>query len=108
MPLDFLDNKNVSTIITVILGLYIAVLGTGISLKIPGIGTNKPFQGPKLPLFIYNLFDNVIFRIIILFLIFVSGNKNPSVAILIAISYVLTLDYINFQQLRDKIKSSGV
>ncbi len=88
MPFDVLDNENVTTIITVILGLYIALLGADI------------------PHFIHNLFDNVIFRIIVLFIIVVSGNKNPSVAIIIAISYVLTLDYIHFQQLKEKIKNN--
>jgi hypothetical protein len=70
------DNKYVSTAITLGLGLYAALLG------------------PNLPPFVKELFTNTIFRIIVLFLVVVRGNKDPKMAIMIAVAFVLTLDYI--------------
>jgi hypothetical protein len=70
------DNKYISTAITLFLGLYAVLLG------------------PKLPNFVKDLFNNIIFRIFILFLIVVRGNKDPKMSIMIAIAFVLTLDYI--------------
>lgn len=70
------DNKNTHTIIMVALALYIALLG------------------PKLPPVIKKLFTNTIFKIIILFMIVTAGNKHPKVSIMIAVAFVLTLDYI--------------
>ena len=66
------------TIITIFLVIYISLLGT------------------ELPKFIQNLFNNTIFKIIILFIFIYINNKNisPKISILIIISYVLTLDYI--------------
>jgi hypothetical protein len=66
------------TIITIFLVIYISLLGT------------------NLPKIIQNLFNNTIFKILILFIFVYINNENisPRVSILIIISYVLTLDYI--------------
>ena len=80
---EVLDNKYITTSITVILGLYAALLG------------------PNLPLFMHELFNNVIFRIFVLFLVVVSGNKNPKIAIMISVAFVLTLDYVYLQQAKE-------
>jgi hypothetical protein len=73
---EVFDNKYISTTITIALGLYAALLG------------------PDLPPFIKDLFNNTIFRIFILFLVVVRGNQDPKMAIMIAVAFVLTLDYI--------------
>lgn len=73
---EVFDNKYVSTAITVALGLYAALLG------------------PELPQFVKDLFNNTIFRIFILFIVVVRGNQDPKMAIMIAVAFVLTLDYI--------------
>jgi len=73
---EVFDNKYVSTGITIALGLYTALLG------------------PELPQFVKDLFQNTIFRILVLFLIVVRGNKDPKMAIMIAVAFILTLDYI--------------
>lgn len=73
---EILDNKYVSTVITLALALYAALLG------------------PNLPTFVKDLFNNTIFRIFILFLVVVRGNKDPKMAIMIAVAFVLTLDFI--------------
>lgn len=71
-----LNNQYVSTIITVALALYASLLG------------------PELPQYVKDLFNNTIFRIFILFMVVVRGNQDPKMAIMIAIAFVLTLDFI--------------
>lgn len=73
---EYLDNKYVSTAITLSLALYAALLG------------------PELPKIVRDLFSNIIFRIAVLFLVVVRGNKDPKMAIMIAVAFVLTLDYL--------------
>jgi hypothetical protein len=87
MITEVFDNKYVTTSITIILGLYAALLG------------------PNLPPFVQKLFTNTIFRIIVLFLVVVSGNKDPKLAIMIAIAFVLTLDYIYAQQAKEAFRN---
>lgn len=84
---EVLDNKYFTTAITVILGLYAALLG------------------PNLPPFMQKLFSNTIFRIFVLFLVVVSGNKDPKIAIMIAVAFVLTLDYIYAQQAKEAFRN---
>jgi hypothetical protein len=74
--MEVTNNKYVSTAITIGLGLYAALLG------------------PNLPKFVKDLFTNTLFRILVLFLVVVRGNKDPQMAIMIAVAFVLTLDYI--------------
>ncbi len=74
--MEVFNNKYVSTAITIALGLYAALLG------------------PNLPNFMKDLFKNTLFRILILFLVVVRGNKDPKMAIMIAVAFILTLDYI--------------
>lgn len=81
------DNEYVSTAITVALGLYAALLG------------------PELPDFVKDLFKNTIFRIIILFLVVVKGNKDPKMAIMIAVAFVLTLDFIYVKSAKETFNS---
>ncbi len=82
--MEVLNNKYVSTTITIGLGLYAALLG------------------PNLPKFVKDLFSNTLFRILILFLVVVRGNKDPQMAIMIAIAFVLTLDYIHVKDIKEK------
>lgn len=84
---EVFDNKYVSTVITIALGLYAALLG------------------PELPDMVKDLFNNTIFRIIVLFLVVVRGNRDPKMAIMIAVAFVLTLDYIYAKSARETFKS---
>lgn len=84
---EILDNKYVSTGVTVGLALYAALLG------------------PNLPPFIQQLFSNTVFRIIVLFLVVVSGNKNPKIAIMVAVGFVLTLDYIYAKESKEAFEN---
>jgi len=53
---------------------------------------------PKLPSFIRNLFENPIFRILILSLIVYKGNKDPQLAIMIAVGFTVTMNFISSQR----------
>ena len=78
----------ISTIITLFLTLYISLLG------------------PNLPLVIQNLFNNTIFKIIILFIFIYINNENisPKISILIVIAYVLTLEFIYVSTVKEDHK----
>jgi hypothetical protein len=75
--MDILDNKYFSTAVTLGLALYATLLG------------------PNLPEPIKKIFSNTLFRIGVLALVVVRGNQDPAMAIMIAVAFVLTLDYIN-------------
>lgn len=84
-----MDNKFVSTSITLMIGLYASLLG------------------PNLPSFIKNLFNNTIFRILVLFLVLVRANKDPAMAIVIVIAFVLTMDFIYRKDSEEVIETLG-
>ena len=73
---DILNDKYISTALTIMVGLYAATLG------------------PDLPPFVKDLFSNSIFKIIVLFLVVVRANKNPMMSIVIAVAFVMTLEHI--------------
>jgi len=63
---------------------------------------------PNIPVIIEKLFNNIIFKFIILFIIISKGNDNPKLAIIMMIAFILTLDYIyinDSKKLSNKIKT---
>ena len=72
-----LDNIYINTGIKVFLGLYAA------------------FAAPNLPPFLLGLFDTVLFRILVAFVIIFMAIREPSIAIMIAIAFVITLHASN-------------
>ncbi len=86
--MDILDNKYFSTVVTIGLGLYAALLG------------------PDLPEPIKKLFSNTLFRIGVLALVVVKGNQDPAMAIIIAVAFVLTLDYIHLASSKEMFSDS--
>jgi len=54
---------------------------------------------PKLPNFIVGLFENPIFRILILSLIVYKGNRDPQFAIMIAVGFTVTMNVISNKKL---------
>ncbi len=72
-----LDNIYINTTLKVFLVLYAA------------------FAAPKLPSSLVWLFDNIIFRIIMAFIIVFMATRDPSLAILIAIGFIITLQVAN-------------
>ena len=76
MSHTFLDNKYVSGFFTLVIILYSTMLH------------------PKLPQPVVNLFKNNIFKIAVLLLVLIKGHTDPVLALVIAIAFVLTLDFI--------------
>jgi len=71
------------------------------------VGLYAVTLGPNLPSFVKDLFANSIFKIIILFLVVVRANKNPTMALIIAIAFVMTLDYLQKKESINAFTSVG-
>jgi len=80
---NILDNPYVVATLTILIFLYTA------SIR------------PELPPYIKVLFNNPIFRVFVLFLVVVRGNKDPVFSLAIAIAFVTTLTYLNQQQAKE-------
>ncbi len=72
-----LDNIYINTGIKVFIGLYAA------------------FAAPKLPKSIINMMDNTLVRIMVAFLIVLIATKDPSIALIVAVAFILTLQTAN-------------
>jgi len=81
--MNILDNKFVSIAIIILVGLYAQMLG------------------PDLPQYVKDLFKSTVFRIIVLFFVLVRANKDPALALIIVIAFVLTLEYINLSEAKE-------
>ena len=73
----FILDKSVSSPLTIILIIYIILLKW------------------RVPSYIKYIFNNVIFRFFIIFLIIGNMYINPEFSLVLAIAYIMTLDYIN-------------
>ena len=87
-----LNNKYVSLTIIILLTLYASLLG------------------PKLPDFAIKLFNNNLFKIVFFFFFLLIVQKaaeiNVSVAILTSIAFVLTVDYLYLNSIREDFKNN--
>jgi hypothetical protein len=84
---NILDNPYVIGTLTMFIFLYAATIR------------------PELPPYIKVLFTNPIFRVLVLFLIVVRGNKDPLFSLAIATAFVTTLSYLNQQQAKEAFTS---
>ncbi len=58
-----------------------------------------------LPHYIRNLFNNTIFRIVFLSLLIIFGfNKSPQVAIIVALIFVLTLQFLREREVKENFE----
>lgn len=76
----FMLNPYFATIVTIILTMYATL------------------ASPNLPNFLKNLFNNSIFKILIISFIAYRANKNPQFSLLISICFVITLNLIADQE----------
>ena len=53
------------------------------------------YAAPKLPPYILKMFDNPLFKLLIFFLIVYTANKNPTVAIIAAVAFMVTIHALN-------------
>ena len=85
---NLLDNEAVAVLVALFIGLYALNLGK-----------------MKLPDYIKNLFNNTLFRIVFLSLMLVYNfNNAPHVALTIALAFVLTLDYLSAEQIKENFE----
>ena len=85
MDLSILDNDYAVTVISMFIGLY------GLTL-----------YNDMLPGYIRNLFNNQWFRVLFLSLLLMHNVKSrPFVAVAIALVFVMTLEYINEQEIKE-------
>lgn len=85
-----LSNEYILTTIKVFLGLYAA------------------FAAPKLPPSILGLFDNILFRIVVAFSIIMIATREPGIALMLAIAFIITLQTANKLRLMDGSLSVSV
>jgi hypothetical protein len=86
----FFSNIYVNTTVKVFLVLYAAL------------------AAPRLPKVAYDLFQNVIFRIVVAFLIILLATRDAGMALLVAIAFVITLYSAARYQLIDPSLSSSI
>lgn len=56
---------------------------------------------PQLPKVVEDLFDNAIFRMVFMFLIAFLAVKNATIAIMVAVAFVLTMSILNEQKINE-------
>ena len=76
MDTIILDNKYIVGFLTLVIVLYASMIG------------------PTLPSSFKSVFNNVIFKMAILFMVLILGHTNPTIALVIAIAFVLTMDFL--------------
>ena len=87
MDVDYiLDNQYVKAVLATFTVLYIATIRQ------------------ELPSYIKNLFNNPIFRIVVLFIVVMKANKDPTFSLIIAIAFVVTLDVLSVQQTEEAFR----
>jgi hypothetical protein len=74
------ENKLVLPILSLILGIYAAL------------------ARPKLPKFIERLFENPVFRLVMISYIIYRGNNDPQLSLMIAAAFLITMHMINKQK----------
>lgn len=80
---QYLRNPYVSATLTLFLVLYGAL------------------ARPDLPDFVMDLFDNALFRMLVLFLIAYTASNNPQVAILVAVGFTLTMNLLSERKMAE-------
>lgn len=82
------ENKVVLPILALILGIYAAL------------------ARPKLPKFIEKLFENPVFRLVMIAYIIYRGNNDPQLAVMIAAAFLITMHMINKRRVNKISKST--
>lgn len=74
------SNPYILPILSLFLGMYVAL------------------ARPKLPNFIERLFENPIFRLVVIAYILYRGNQDPQTSLMIAAAFLITMHMINKQK----------
>lgn len=63
------------------------------------------FASPKLPNYVKKLFDNSIFKIIIISFIGYRANKDPQLSLIIAIAFIVTLNFLSEKETKESFQN---
>lgn len=80
------ENKYVLPVISLVLAMYAAL------------------ARPRLPTYIEKLFENPVFRLVIISYIIYRGNNDPQLSIMIAAAFLITIHMINKRKLNSQLK----
>lgn len=80
---ELLSNVYVNTSLKVFIGLYAAL------------------AAPRLPKMLQDLFNNMVFRVLVAFLIVLLATKDASLALMVALAFIITLYSISKSQLME-------
>jgi len=80
---SIIENKYVSTTLSLFLGMYAAL------------------ARPAFPPVLKKLFDNPIFRVFVLFLVDYSSQKDPQLAIMVAVAFTVTINLLSEQEVKE-------
>lgn len=83
--LEVLDNPYVSSVLSLVIILYASL------------------AAPRLPASASALFNNAWFRLLVLFTIAYIGAKDPSIAIIVALAFTITLQTLHSQSLQSQL-----
>jgi len=83
------NDKKVSTVLSTFLILY------------------GGLASPQLPGFVKKLFENRIFKILILSLVVYSSNKDPKFAIMMAVAFTITMNMLDRMTLEEKFSENN-
>ena len=76
-------NKTVSSVV----GLFLVLYGC--------------LSGPKLPGFIRSMFENPVFRVVILALIMYRGNKDPQLSLMLSVGFIMVMNQLNEEKIKE-------
>lgn len=82
-------NKYTLPVLSLFLGVYVAL------------------ARPKLPNFIVKLFENPVFRLVMIAYIIYRGNQDPQLSLMIAAAFLITMHMINKQKI-EKLSCGGM
>lgn len=85
--LSFLNNPYAATAVSIFLVLY------------------GGMAAPNLPKQVAKLFDHAWFRLFVLFLIGYTGNRNPMIALLVAVGLVVSMNTLSKYQVEEKFNN---
>ena len=81
---SFFQNDIVNTVISLLLVLY------------------GSLAKPELPDIVVKIFENSFFRVLFLSLIVYKGNKNPTLALMISVVFVVIMNFITVKKIKEK------
>jgi len=59
---------------------------------------------PNLPSYLKNLFNNSIFKVVVLFFVVMRARKDPVLSLAVAVAFVVTINCISQQQAKEAFK----